>query len=204
MSNDQGNTPEGFEYNEPNGYPDPNEGYGSYSPYYQRAAYPYSQSQPYYGTGGYGTPSYYGGMPYTGGTPQYSPTGMPGGYPPTGAGYPTTPSGGPPAAGGMTPTTPSAPSPGQTGVEVPGLLPSEQSYIENILRLNLGKIATIYMTFENNTEWNAKVFQGKVQAAGRDHIIISDPDTGKRFLLPMIYLDYITFEGPINYSYTFE
>ncbi len=40
-----------------------------------------------------------------------------------------------------------------------GLLPLEQSFIENILRLNLGKVATIYMTFENNSEWNAKVFR---------------------------------------------
>ena len=93
------------------------------------------------------------------------------------------------------PVTPQ-PSP---GVEVPGILPYEQSYIENILRLNLGKIATIYMTFENNSEWNAKVFTGRLEAAGRDHIIISDPETCKRYLLLMIYLDYITFDEELEY-----
>ena len=41
----------------------------------------------------------------------------------------------------------------------------EESYIENILRLNLGKIATVYMTFENNNQWNAKVFKGRLEAA---------------------------------------
>lgn len=82
-------------------------------------------------------------------------------------------------------------------------LPTEQSYIENILRLNLGKKATVYMTFENNTEWNAKVFKGIVEAAGRDHIIISEPKTNKRYLLLMIYLDYITFEGELNYDYPY-
>lgn len=89
------------------------------------------------------------------------------------------------------------------GVTPPGQLPIEQSYIENILRLNLGKTATIYMTFENNTEWNAKVFRGRLEAAGRDHIIISDPQTGVRYLLLMVNLDYITFDQELNYTYPF-
>lgn len=85
--------------------------------------------------------------------------------------------------------------------ETPGMLPMEQSFIENILRLNLGKVATIYMTFENNSEWNAKIFRGVLEAAGRDHIIISDPQTGMRYLLLMVNLDYITFDEPLNYTY---
>lgn len=79
-----------------------------------------------------------------------------------------------------------------------GMLPMQQSYIENILRLNRGKEATVYMTFEGN---NAQTFNGVVEAAGRDHIILSDPATGKRYLLLMIYLDYVTFDEEINYSY---
>nr|WP_246363857.1 spore coat protein GerQ [Halobacillus locisalis] len=90
------------------------------------------------------------------------------------------------------------------GVNPPNMLPSEESYIENILRLNAGKPATVYMTFENNDQWNAKVFKGIVEAAGRDHIILSDPQTGKRYLLLMIYLDYITFDEEIEYNYPFN
>jgi spore germination protein Q len=97
-----------------------------------------------------------------------------------------------------TPTTPGAPAP-----QVPGMLPLEQSYIENILRLNKGKIATVYMTFENNKEWNAKIFKGRVEAAGRDHIILSDPKTGMRYLLLMIYLDYVTFDEELEYEYPY-
>lgn len=82
-----------------------------------------------------------------------------------------------------------------------GMLPIEQSYIENILRLNRGKLATFYMTFENNSQWNAKTFTGIIEAAGRDHIIISDPNTGQRILLLMVYLDYVTFPEEIQYSY---
>ncbi|BAM48211.1 spore coat protein GerQ [Amphibacillus xylanus] len=82
-----------------------------------------------------------------------------------------------------------------------GMLPLEQSYVENILRLNRGRVATIYMTFENNERWNAKIFKGVIEAAGRDHIIISDPETEKRYLLLTIYLDYITFDERIDYEY---
>ncbi|MCM3618042.1 spore coat protein GerQ [Sutcliffiella horikoshii] len=91
----------------------------------------------------------------------------------------------------------------QAGQDVPGMLPLEQSYIENILRLNRGKLATVYMTFENNREWNAKIFKGIIEAAGRDHIILSDPQTGKRYLLLMVYLDYITFDEELDYDYPF-
>lgn len=95
-------------------------------------------------------------------------------------------------------------SPPQTGPQVPGMLPLEQSYIENILRLNKGKVATVYMSFERAEGSNQKVFKGVIEAAGRDHIILSDPQTDMRYLLLMIYLDYITFDEEIQYSYPFN
>ncbi|MFC7391919.1 spore coat protein GerQ [Scopulibacillus cellulosilyticus] len=91
------------------------------------------------------------------------------------------------------------------GATPSAIIPStEQSYIENILRLNLEKVASVYCTFENNKEWNAKVFRGEVEAAGRDHVIINDTNTGTRYLIPMVYVDYVTFQGPMNYSYPYE
>lgn len=89
-------------------------------------------------------------------------------------------------------------------IDVPGQLPPEQSYIENILRLNRGKVGTFYMTFENNDRWNAKIFKGVVEAAGRDHIILSDPETGKRYLLLMVNFDYATFDEELDYDYPFN
>ena len=77
----------------------------------------------------------------------------------------------------------------------------EQSYIENILRLNLGKYGTFYMTYEGNKERNARIFQGIIEAAGRDHIIISDPKTGRRIMLLMVNFDYATFDEPLLYQY---
>lgn len=79
----------------------------------------------------------------------------------------------------------------------------ESSYIENILRLNLGKTISIYMNFENS-QWGSKVFKGRLEAAGKDHIIISDSQTGSRYMLLTIYLDYITFDEEINYYYPYQ
>ena len=92
----------------------------------------------------------------------------------------------------------------QQAINPPGMLPVEQSYIENILRLNKGKQATVYMTFENNDSWNAKIFKGVIEAAGRDHIILSDMENGKRYILLMVYLDYITFDEEILYDYPYN
>ena len=76
----------------------------------------------------------------------------------------------------------------------------EQSYIENILRLNRGKSAKIYTTYPDATEWRDKVYTGIIEAAGRDHLVMSDPQTGKWYLLKMIYFDYAEFDEPINYN----
>lgn len=104
---------------------------------------------------------------------------------------------------GIPMTWPQTAVPTPSGTVIPGMpggFVQEESYIENILRLNRGKVATIYMTFENNREWNAKIFRGIVEAAGRDHIVISD-ERGRRYLLPMVNLDYVTFEGELAYEY---
>ena len=79
-------------------------------------------------------------------------------------------------------------------------LPMEQSYIENILRMNKGKKIKAYVSFTDAVDWKNKVFEGIVEQAGRDHLIISDPATGKWYLILMIYLDYVEFDERINYS----
>ena len=96
----------------------------------------------------------------------------------------------------MTPNQASAPT-------VSNELSLEQSYIENILRLNKGKQVTVHMTFPDSIEFKDREFRGIVEQAGRDHIILSDPKTGKWFLLLMIYVDFITFDEYINYSSSF-
>jgi spore germination protein Q len=158
------------------------------------------------------------GMPYTG-QPGYQQM-----QPPSGAGL------GGPATGGLTTGMPGGMTTAMPGMEsmggmpgmpgmpgmggmagmgaaptsnIPGMLPIEQSYIENILRLNKGKLVHVFTTFESNEKWNAKEFVGVIEAAGRDHLILSDPQTGKRFLIPMVHLDYVTFDEEVEYEYPY-
>jgi spore germination protein Q len=139
--------------------------------------------QPYTGAGGQP------GAPVAPGTPGQQP------YYPAQPSFPSFP----PAGSGTVPTAPPAGSGG-----LPGQLPIEQSYIENILRLNKGKLVTVFATFEGNTQWNAKEFKGIIEAAGRDHVILSDPQVGTRYLIPMVAVDYITFSEQIEYEYPYS
>lgn len=79
----------------------------------------------------------------------------------------------------------------------------EQSYIENILRMNKGKQVTVHMTFPDSEQFKDREFKGIIEQSGRDHIILSDPSTGKWYLLLMIYVDFITFDEKINYITNF-
>ena len=79
----------------------------------------------------------------------------------------------------------------------------EQSYIENILRLNRGKKARLHVTVPGSIEWQDRVFDGIIEQAGKDHVILSNPQTGEWYLILIIYLDIVTFEEPINYNKLF-
>ena len=82
-------------------------------------------------------------------------------------------------------------------------LPMEQSYIENILRLNKGKKAKAYVSYPDSSAWKDSIYEGIIEAAGRDHLIMSDPNTGKWYLILMIYLNYVEFDERINYTYPY-
>ena len=78
---------------------------------------------------------------------------------------------------------------------------AEQSYIENILRLNKGKKVKVYASFPDASNENKdKIFIGIIEQSGRDHLILSNPSTGKWNLILMIYVNYIEFDEKINYS----
>lgn len=101
------------------------------------------------------------------------------------------------------PNQKTVPSYEQSQVNSNYILPSEQSYIENILRLNRGKMAKFHITVPGSMEWQDRVFNGIIEQSGRDHIIVSNPNTGEWYLILMIYLDFVTFEEPINYNKEF-
>jgi len=153
-----------------------------------------------------GSPSY-GGGPFNGGyqvpyNPYMAQNGVPRQQqqpqPPPNM-YPQQGQGQMAPAGSPFQTSPTSNGNGGGGGGGPSSAP-EQSYIENILRLNKGKLASVFMTFEGAKENNTKLFKGIIEAAGRDHLILSDPQTGMRYLLPLIYLDYVSFEEEIEYA----
>ena len=58
--------------------------------------------------------------------------------------------------------------------------PMEQSYIENIIRNNIGK---------------------KVREhAGRDNLVLNDVENNKHYLILMIYVDFFEFDEEIIYA----
>ena len=77
-----------------------------------------------------------------------------------------------------------------------------QTNIENILKANKGKQVKIYMTFPYINE--IKEFKGIIEKTGMDYMILSEPSTGAWNLLPIIYLNYITFDENINYNNWFK
>lgn len=79
----------------------------------------------------------------------------------------------------------------------------EESYIENLLRLNRGKEAVFHFTVPSaqvaGQEGNTVVVRGVVVEAGRDHAVIREFQTDHYFLFPMVYFDFARFEEPITY-----
>jgi len=85
----------------------------------------------------------------------------------------------------------------------PNLYPSikeEELYLDSILKLNKGKMIKLNVTIPGSIEWQDQVFEGILESAGKDNIIISNPNTGEWNIIPMIYLDYITLEEPVKYN----
>jgi len=82
---------------------------------------------------------------------------------------------------------------------------TEESYIENILRENIGVSGTFYFTFPSSdtrpgeTQGNVLRIRGTVMQAGRDHAVIREANTNYVYLLPMIYFDYARFEEGFKY-----
>lgn len=84
-------------------------------------------------------------------------------------------------------------------IEKNGIL-NEDSYIENILRLNRKKKAKIFASFPDSQEYRDRIYDGIIEEAGKDHLIVSSPQTGDWYLIPLIYVNWVEFEEKLNYS----
>jgi spore germination protein Q len=70
----------------------------------------------------------------------------------------------------------------------------ERAYSEDLMEKNIGRVITVYLTFENNKQWNAKVVTGTLRGVGRDFIVVRDQQTGKDHMFLNINIDYIVFD----------
>lgn len=78
---------------------------------------------------------------------------------------------------------------------------TRDEYAENIIRKNIGKKASFYMSFSDSIEWRDTIFEGIIEDAGKDYVLIYNRESNKRFLLWNVYLDYIVFNEPLNREY---
>lgn len=70
-------------------------------------------------------------------------------------------------------------------------------YAENLLKQNQGKLATFYMSYPDSIEWRDRKFTGIIEDAGRDYALLSEPNTGKWWLLWLVYINFVEFNEPI-------
>lgn len=86
------------------------------------------------------------------------------------------------------------------GNQNPSLSISEQTYLENILRLNIGKLGTFYFTYTGSNDWRDRAYKGVIEQVGRDHFIISDPKNKKHHLFQFVYFDWAEFDEPLQFN----
>ena len=98
----------------------------------------------------------------------------------------------------------STPPGNMESVQIGTSLPMEQSFIENILRLNKGKKVKAYVSYPDSSAWQNKIYEGVIEEAGRDHLIIRDPLNNNWYLIRIIYLNYVEFMEPIIYSHAYS
>ena len=92
-----------------------------------------------------------------------------------------------------------------SGVKMPSVinynvLPLDESYMDNLIRNNVGKQVCIYVTFPNSNDFRDFKFNGILEQSGKDYIVLSEPSSGKWHLFPSVYVDFITFDENINYN----
>lgn len=75
---------------------------------------------------------------------------------------------------------------------------NNMQYKENLLRANIGKNVSVYVSFPDSIEWRDKIFTGTIENVGNDHILIKDKNNIP-VLLQSIYINFIIFEDNPSY-----
>ncbi|MBQ8472903.1 MAG: spore coat protein GerQ [Bacilli bacterium] len=78
-----------------------------------------------------------------------------------------------------------------------GYVDQVTTYSEEILNKNKGKKIKVYTSFSDSIEWRDKVFEGILEAWGRDFFLISDRKNNRWYMVWAIYIDYIEFNEEV-------
>lgn len=74
---------------------------------------------------------------------------------------------------------------------------NNNQYIDQTLNENIGKRLTVYATFNGSVDWPNKAFTGILEYSAIDHLTLSDPTTGKWYVIPSIYINYVESDEKI-------
>ena len=77
---------------------------------------------------------------------------------------------------------------------------ADQTYLENILRLNIGKLGTFFFTYTGSSDWRDRAYKGTIEQVGRDHFIVRDPKNQKFYIFQFVYFDWAEFDEPLNFN----
>ncbi len=78
---------------------------------------------------------------------------------------------------------------------IPGVgNPESNEYAEDLLNKNIGKHLKVFMSFNDSIEWRDKIFEGTLEAWGRDFFLLNDKKNNKWYMVWNIYIDYIEFD----------
>ena len=67
--------------------------------------------------------------------------------------------------------------------------PINNNYVDEYLKINIGKKIEAHVSFSDSIEWRDSVFKGFLESAGKDYIVINSDN--KKHIIWSIYLDYI-------------
>lgn len=72
---------------------------------------------------------------------------------------------------------------------MPNMNNYQHSYVEEYLKMHLGKRVEAHVSFCDSIDWRDSIFTGTLEDVGKDYIVISNDN--KSYVIWSIYIDYI-------------
>ena len=74
---------------------------------------------------------------------------------------------------------------------------NEINNFRNLIKQNINKKVSVNIFYKENDDYK---LSGIIENSGDDYIVISDPSSGKWNLIPMVYINFISFDEKIDFS----